>query len=73
MRRRGCGSGRFWKLVPVNESNLKRVASYIERPLVGLWPRAGMLDIVYDLIAGILGVTPAANDGSRDSTMMLLR
>ena len=28
---------------------------------------------VYDLIAGILGLTPAANDGSRDSTMMLLR
>lgn len=66
----------------MNTTNLKRVTSYIERPLVarvtgaspvGLLPRAGMLDSVYDLIAGILGLTPAANDGSRDSTMMLLR
>lgn len=28
---------------------------------------------VYDLIAGILGLTPAPNDGSKDSTMTLLR
>jgi predicted AlkP superfamily pyrophosphatase or phosphodiesterase len=28
---------------------------------------------IYDLIAGILGLTPAANDGSADSTVMLLR
>jgi predicted AlkP superfamily pyrophosphatase or phosphodiesterase len=28
---------------------------------------------LYDLMAGILGLTPAPNDGSRDSTAMLLR
>ncbi len=28
---------------------------------------------VYDLLAGLLGVTPAPNDGSADSTRMLLR
>lgn len=28
---------------------------------------------VYDLIAGLLGLTPAPNDGSKDSTMTLLR
>jgi predicted AlkP superfamily pyrophosphatase or phosphodiesterase len=28
---------------------------------------------IYDLIASILGLTPAANDGSQDSTMTLLR
>ena len=28
---------------------------------------------VYDLIAGILCLVPAANDGSKDSTMSLLR
>jgi hypothetical protein len=28
---------------------------------------------VYDLIAGILGLTPAKNDGSADSTAFMLR